>query len=224
MADSSSSSPDRKVSFNKTAEASDGSSSPVAATAEAEGSPWDKIDSGAMIKQFVILGIVLGSRNLDLANPDNLLKLRVLFAVAMTTCMGVLHWALHKIAAKADDATRVVDAADSPAYSKAEDGTVSAQDYDRAAVLESRKQVGMGMCIVFAMHYYWQYTQPLLMSSVMQLSQLYDNKAVRIHLLGHTIARPYAAAKNPLQEWADKQKVAAENAAAEEEAGSKKDE
>ena len=124
MADSSSSSPDRKVSFNKTAEASDGSSSPVAATAEAEGSPWDKIDSGAMIKQFVILGIVLGSRNLDLANPDNLPKLRVLFAVAMTTCMGVLHWALHKIAAKADDATRVVDAADSPAYSKAEDGTV----------------------------------------------------------------------------------------------------
>ena len=50
-----------------------------------------------------------------------------------------------------------------------------------------------------------------------QLSQLYDNKAVRIHLLGHSIARPYAAPQNPLAAWAEKQKEAAEKAAAEEE-------
>ena len=68
----------------------------------------------------------------------------------------------------------------------------------------------MSAVIVVGVHYKWGYAQPLLMSGLMQLKQLYENKAIQIHLLNNVdITRPYAAAKNPFEQWADKQKAAA---------------
>ena len=58
------------------------------------------------------------------------------------------------------------------------------------------------------------------MTSLMNFFNVYDCKAVLIHLLGWTVERPWTppASANPLQQWAERKKAEAEEARKEAEA------
>ena len=76
----------------------------------------------------------------------------------------------------------------------------------------------MSVGIAIFLNYKWQYTQPMVIMLFMQPMQMYDNKAIQIHLLGKSgpeYERPWAAAgaDNPLAQWAERKKAEAEAAA-----------
>ena len=95
---------------------------------------------------------------------------------------------------------------------KAADGSVSACAYDVAKLREQKLQYMMGAAIASFVHLTWGWTQPLLVMSVTQPLQLWDNKALQIHLFGKTFERPWAApgADNPLAQWAERKKAEAQ--------------
>ena len=137
---------------------------------------------------------------------------------------GVLQLTLLKIGA-AKDTARVAKPGDSQFFSnKAEDGSVSAEEYDTAKAKETRTQLLMGGGVCTFLHFQFGYVQPLLMTCVMNLFHLWDCKAVHIHLLGKQVERPWAAAAaaNPLQQWAERKKAEAEAAQKETEEEAKK--
>ena len=136
----------------------------------------------------------------------------------------MLQLTLLKIGA-AKDTARVAKPGDSQFFSnKAEDGSVSAEEYDTAKTKETRTQLLMGGGVCTFLHFQFGYIQPLLMTCVMNLFHLWDCKAVHIHLLGKQVERPWAAAAaaNPLQQWAERKKAEAEAAQKEAEEEAKK--
>ena len=79
---------------------------------------------------------------------------------------------------------------------KAQDGSVSVRTYDNAKLQEAKMQFVMSTGIGFLVHFKWGYTQPLILMSFMQPMQLFDNKALAVHLRGKSgpkYARPWKA-------------------------------
>lgn len=200
------------------------SSAPATAVEAAEApeeSPMAQLSAAG--RQLVLLPVLWSSNKVDWEVPSNLLMLRIAFGVVLAIAVVLLQLALVKIAA-AKDSTKVKNPGDSQHLVKAEDGSCTAMEYDTAKAKETRTQLLMGGLICVGVHYQWGYTQPLLMTCVMNLFHIYDCKPLHIHLLGKKVERPWAApaAANPLQQWAEKKKAEAEAAAAKAEGETKK--
>ena len=165
---------------------------------------------GAVGRQLVLLPVLWSSNKINWEEPNNVLALRVAFGIVLVIAAGLLQVALFKIDS-AKDNTVVKNPGDSQHLVKAEDGSCTAEAYDRAKAKETRQQLLMGGCICIGVHYKWGYMQPLLMTCIMNLFHLYDCKPLHIHLLGKKVGRPWAApaAANPLQQWAEKKKAEA---------------
>lgn len=75
-------------------------------------------------------------------------------------------------------------------------------------------QVFISSLVVFGIHYKWGLVQPLLMNAAMMPLQLWDCKAVGIHLLSQKHERPWSAPQqnNPLSQWVEKKKAEAAQA------------
>ena len=94
---------------------------------------------------------------------------------------------------------------------------VSARTYDNAKLQEAKMQFVMSAAISCFVHFNWHYTQPLILMSIMQPMQLFDNPAVGIHVRGKSgpgYERPFKSqnAGNPLAQWAEKKKAEAQAA------------
>ena len=119
-------------------------------------------------------------------------------------------------ARRANDTTRVENPGQSmylKDQDKAADGTVSAMQYDLSKLQESKFQFMMSAAIAVGLNYKWGYTQPLVMLCIMLPLQIWDSKAVALHMLGRDVGpRPWAAANadNPLAQWAERKKAEAE--------------
>jgi len=170
---------------------------------------------GAVAKQLVALPVIWISGKIDFTNPQNVQTLRIWFCFVMTCGYLALQLAIQRCKRK-NEATRVATPGTSMYLKdedKAADGSVSARTYDNAKLQEAKMQFVMSAAISFFVHFQWGYTQPLVLMSVMQPMQLFDNPALAIHLRGKPGERPFkAAAGNPLAQWAEKKKAEAEAA------------
>lgn len=183
----------------------------AAAPAAAEEMPDVSAQLGQMGRQMVMLPALWMSNKIDFEDKSNVQILQATFFVVLLVAVGLLQLTLAKIEA-AKDGARVQKPGDSQHFTKAEDGSVSVQEYDSAKAKETRSQLIMGGAIVTFLHFKFGYIQPLLMTSLMNVFNLYDCKAVLIHLLGATVERPWTppASANPLQQWAERKKAEAE--------------
>eukprot|EP00325_Prymnesiales_sp_UTEX-LB-985_P030824 CAMPEP_0174728336 /NCGR_PEP_ID=MMETSP1094-20130205/51536_1 /TAXON_ID=156173 /ORGANISM="Chrysochromulina brevifilum, Strain UTEX LB 985" /LENGTH=201 /DNA_ID=CAMNT_0015930231 /DNA_START=7 /DNA_END=612 /DNA_ORIENTATION=+ len=171
------------------------------------------------MRQLVLLPVMWGSSKLNLDDPTNLLILQCVFGAVIGTAYLLLQFATFR-AKRQNNITPVANPGTSQYLSdsdKAEDGSVTARAYDVAKLSESKLQLVMSAAITCFIHVKWQYTQPLLMISIMQPMQLWDNPAMHIHLRGKSgpgYERPWkgANADNPLAQWAEKKKAEAEEA------------
>lgn len=79
---------------------------------------------------------------------------------------------------------------------KAVTTTVQAYDYGQLRQLFKSQLMGVGMMAV--MHFYFKYTNPLLIQSVIPLKNLLEANLVKIHVLGQAasgdLKRPWKAA------------------------------
>ena len=175
----------------------------------------------AVAKQLLPIAMFYGSGKVNWEDETNLNMLRASFYFFMFGCMTMIQLTKRKCHSTADK-SRVANPGESSSFTKAEDGTVSAMQYDLAKVGEAQTQLMIGICVVLGIHFKWGYAQPLLVSGVMQAIQVFENKAVQAHVFGAEVVRPYAAAGGggPLQQWAERKKREAEEEA---EARNKKD-
>ena len=186
---------------------------PAAAEAPAAEEPDPMAQMGQMGRQLVMLPVLWASNKIDWEEKDNILYLQIFFAAVLATGSLLLQFTLSKAEAVEDTGARVANPGTSQQFTKAEDGSVSVKEYDVAKLKETRGQFVMGGAICSFLHYKFGYVQPLLMTGIMSLFNLWDCKALHIHLLGWQAERPWAAvAANPLQQWAERKKAEAEAA------------
>ena len=167
-------------------------------------------------RQMLMLPLLWMSGKVEWTEP-RLQLLRTGFVSVMILGSLLVQWTMSIVARKKDTARlkepgpgQYIDQA------KAADGSVSIEEYDLAKLKEARTQLIMSAVLICGIHYKWGIVQPLLITSVMMPLQLWDCKALAIHLLGQKHARPWAAAgaNNPLSQWVVRQKAEAAQAEA----------
>lgn len=174
---------------------------------------------GGAMRQLALLPVLWSSGKIDFTNENNKFMLQCWFCFVILSIIAVIEFTTSKVK-KLNDSSRVADPGTVMTLSddqKAADGSCSVCTYDVAKLKEARNQVLMSAGMSFFIHTMWGYTQPLVVMSVMQPMQLWDNKAIQVHLFGKSgpgFERPWAAptAGNPLAEWAERKKAEAEQA------------
>jgi len=95
---------------------------------------------------------------------------------------------------------------------------VSVSEYDAGKVKESRLQIFLGVGVMLLLHFKWGYVQPLMIHCLLQPSQVWDCKAVQVHLRGKEAEypRPWKlGGGSPIEAWAQRKKEEMEAAAKE---------
>ena len=107
---------------------------------------------GNMGRQLVLMGAMWSSHKVDWTKPDTLTMLLTAFGAVVVTGILLLQYTIGR-AYKAKDTSRVVDPGEGPYMpEKAEDGTVSAMDYEVGKLKELKMQFMMSVGIVTFLH------------------------------------------------------------------------
>ena len=161
---------------------------------------------------MIMLPLLWGSGKVDFNNETNRMILQGVFFTVTAVGYMVIQLAVLRVR-RANDTGRVQDPGTSSyikAEDKAADGSISIRQYDHSKLQEVKMQYIMTAAIVTFMHLKWDYTQPLLICSVQLPLQLWDSKAVQVHIFGRDPGpRPWAGANsnNPLAQWAERKKA-----------------
>ena len=172
---------------------------------------------GGMVRQMAILPVLWGTKSIDFEDETNRFYLLCVFGVVMSSVFISIQMTTTAIKRK-NDTGRVANPGTLQTLAedqKAEDGSCSICAYDLAKIGEAKMQLFMSAAIGMFVHIQWGYTQPLIVMSVMQPLQAFDNKAIKVHLFGMSgpeFERPWASANagNPLADWAERKKAEAE--------------
>lgn len=71
-----------------------------------------------------------------------------------------------------------------PQPSESESVTTTNMEYDVSQLQQFIKQTGTSILMISAMHWYFNFTQPLVLQSVMPIKNLLTHKVALIHLWG----------------------------------------
>jgi len=153
----------------------------------------------AAVSQMVItLGLMQVGKQIPFDNPQVLDYVRIGYVVSQVAVLGVLYFTSVKIRRRNDTTVlKYVEPKSAFDQSPGSLTTTTHRDYDLSKVSEGVRQVFLGVCIMGVMHLYFKYTQPLFLQGVMAVKGLYDNKVVKIHILGQDaqgdLKRPFKA-------------------------------
>ncbi|RIA91265.1 inorganic phosphate transporter Pho88 [Glomus cerebriforme] len=166
---------------------------------------------------LLVLGIVQVARKLDLDNPEVLIYVRLGYLVTQTIILAACYIAATKIKEKNDITPfKYVEPAKPFSNEQAKLVETNNRDYDLSKVQELIKQTGIGFVIMLALHFYWNFTQPLFIQSIIPLKNLYNNKIVQIHVFGKPaegdLKRPFKEA-SPFGQLSDSQQPQTDKAA-----------
>ena len=163
-------------------------------------------------KQMVLVPAMWLSQKIDFTKEGNLQILFFVFSAVMIGGYLTVGLAQRRVLAK-NDTARVAKPGMSmylSADDMAADGSVSVCAYDKAKLGELKMQFVFSVVIAGLVHLKWGYTQPLVIMSLMQPMQMFEHKAIAVHLRGMSgpgYERPWeAAANNPLAAWAEKKR------------------
>jgi len=144
------------------------------------------------------LGLMQLGKKIPFENPEVLDYVRIGYVAAQVIALGVLYFTSMKIRRRNDTTVLKYVEPKSPFdQSPGSLTTTTNRDYDLSKVSEGVRQIFLGVCIMGVMHLYFKFTQPLFLQGVMAVKGLYDNKVVKIHLLGQPadgdLKRPFKA-------------------------------
>lgn len=165
---------------------------------------------GQLMRQLLMMPIMYISSQIEW-DKSKILVLEAAFLAILVAGSVAIQMALLLVNRKQDKG-RVHDGGDAvlflDASALAPDGSMSVRDYDSAKLKVCRMQVLISGIVVWFVHTKWETQMPLLMMSMVIPLQLWDCKALAIHVLGMPHKRPWgnSGAGNPLAKWAQKQK------------------
>jgi hypothetical protein len=147
----------------------------------------------------IILGFMQISKKIPFDDPNVLNGVRALYVVSNIIIASIYFYVQMQINKK-NDMTVVKYVEPAPMGSGEEPKfvatTVKAYDQQQLKSLFKGQLMGVGMMAV--MHFYFKYTNPLLIQSIIPLKGAFEGNLVKIHLLGKSatgdLARPWKAA------------------------------
>ena len=190
-----------------------------AAAADADAEAETPAVPPGMWRNLAMMPMMWLSGKIDFADEFNLNLLRSIFAVVVVLSGATLYFTLLKVKAAKGNERRVKGPGQSQFYTiKEEDDTVSVGEYDAGKGKETLLQLGLGVCVMCVMHFKWGYVQPLMIHCLLQPSQVWDCKAVQVHLRGKEAEHPRPwklGGGSPIEAWAQRKKEEMEAAAKE---------
>jgi len=150
---------------------------------------------------FVLL-IVQVTRHLDLANPSNLLALRITYGLSQLFLLGVSFYALRRIRKLADKTKLQVPEPAKPFTNEpATVKEITVEEYDVEKVKEYIKQTVFSCLFLLFLHYKYEFLQPLLIQSILPLKAAFFLPIFQIHVFGKLaegdLKRPFKPPANP---------------------------
>ncbi|KAF2176293.1 inorganic phosphate transport PHO88 [Zopfia rhizophila CBS 207.26] len=132
------------------------------------------------------VGFMQISKRIPFDDPNVLNAVRALYVFSNLVIAGIYYYVNTQINKK-NDMTVVKYVEPAPMGSGGEPNfvatTVKAYDLQQLKALVKAQLMGVGMMCV--MHFYFKYTNPLLIQSIIPLKGAFEGNLVKIHLLGH---------------------------------------
>ncbi|ODQ63673.1 inorganic phosphate transport PHO88 [Nadsonia fulvescens var. elongata DSM 6958] len=154
----------------------------------------------AAISNLVIMLVMMQvSKKIPFEDPTVLLLVRGAYILSNVLIFGLYFYTKSLIMKKNDLTTMKYVEPSSPLSGSDESKliTTTIRDYDLQQVKTATKGVFTGIAMMGFMHLYMQYTNPLLMQSIMPLKSAFEQPIVQIHLFGKPssgdLKRPFKA-------------------------------
>jgi multisubunit Na+/H+ antiporter MnhC subunit len=142
-----------------------------------------KTDSSRLILTFVGLYLMY---QVDFKDETNLLMIRISYGIIQSLSVGIILFLYTKISKPFQDSTKKISILDD--QSKNEEITI--QEYDTKEWQKFLKTTLISIGINLFIHFKFEVVPPLLMQSILGISNLMSNPLVQAHILGNEIERP----------------------------------
>jgi len=184
-----------------TAKESKASDKQVAAKQEAEKAAETEEEAPEMppmpklsLSQFMPMIVMIGLNKYNLDEMGYRTWVEIAFVLVQLACLGVLAYLHTRISAMPDTGAKI----DIPEVTQL--GQVvkpatkqTAKEYDSEKLREQVKQTVMTCVILGGIYYKWQSLLPMVLQVLMTPLRLFETQLVKIHVFGHTVARPFPA-------------------------------
>jgi len=144
----------------------------------------------AIVNLVISLGAMQLGRKIPYENPDliggystvDVLRFAYVFAQVLT--LLVYYYCTIKIKSKNDTTTlKYLEPKQTGSQDPPQLINTTNRDYDLAEVTKAVRQVLIGIAMTGVMHFYFQFTQPLFLQSLMPFKNIWDAKIVQLHIL-----------------------------------------
>ncbi|OQD67162.1 hypothetical protein PENDEC_c043G05940 [Penicillium decumbens] len=144
----------------------------------------------------IILVMMQLAKKVPFENPDVLMAVRALYILSNVLILGLYLYTQTKINQKKDMTTlKYVEPAPLGTGEEAKPVTTTNMDYDKGQLRQLMRSQLMGVGMMGVMHLYMQYTNPLLIQSIIPLKSAIESNLVKIHVFGKPatgdLARPF---------------------------------
>ncbi|BFZ60944.1 phosphate transporter (Pho88) [Saitoella coloradoensis] len=155
----------------------------------------------SQIAQLVIvLGVMQLSKKFDWEDPQTVFYARTLYTVSNVIIFAIYTWIGWGISKKNDLTTlKYVEPASPMGGSTTEKViTTTNRDYDSTELAKLRKSQLTGVAMMAVMHFYFKFSQPLLIQSILPIKSALESKLAQIYVLNRPevgdLARPWKVA------------------------------
>ncbi|KZF20534.1 inorganic phosphate transporter-like protein pho88 [Xylona heveae TC161] len=146
----------------------------------------------------VVLFVMQVSKKIDFNDPTILLSVRALYLISNLIIAG-LYLYVQSVINKKNDLTTLeyVEPAAPGSGESAKPVSTTFKGYDLQQLRSLFKGQLMGVGMMAVMHFYFKYTNPLLIQSILPLKSAFESNLVKIHIFGQPAAgdlkRPWKA-------------------------------
>ncbi|CAG8813285.1 33104_t:CDS:2, partial [Racocetra persica] len=138
-----------------------------------------------VLNLVLILIVVQIARKLDLENPESIIYVRAGYIGVQTLILSLCYYLATKIKQKNDTTPlEYVEPAKRLTDEPPKHVETNNRDYDLGKLQELLQQTIVGLVFMMILHLWLEFTQPLLIQSILPLKITYENPIVQIHLLG----------------------------------------
>jgi len=152
----------------------------------------------AITNLVIILFLVQLAKKIPMEDPNVVNGFRALYVLSNLIVMGIYFYCKLQIDKKND--MTVLKYVEPAAMGSAEEPkavTTTIADYDRGQLRSLIRAQLMGVGMMCVMHFYFKYTNPLIIQSIIPLKSAFEGNLVRVHLLGKPasgdLKRPWKA-------------------------------
>jgi hypothetical protein len=148
---------------------------------------------------LIILAMMQVSKRIPFENPDVLNGVRALYVASNLIIAAIYIYVQAQINKKKDMTTlKYVEPAPMGSSEEGKLVTTTVHAYDSTQIKSSFRSQMMGVGMMGFMHLYMQYTNPLVIQSIIPLKSALESNIVKIHLFGQPasgdLKRPFKAA------------------------------